>query len=181
LTDRLLPAKNEKMPTKGEHSFAAVMILLVKKEEQWNILYTHRTNEVKTHQGEVSFPGGVYENQDRSMLDTALRETKEEIGIDADSIRILGSLSEFNSIHGLKVYPFVGILESTVNFMINKSEVEKIFFIPIDWLKNPKNHYEQPYQVSENIIRNVLHFKDFDHEPLWGLTARITLDLLQYL
>jgi 8-oxo-dGTP pyrophosphatase MutT (NUDIX family) len=157
---------------------AAVLILLVKEHDDWKIVYTRRTTNVRTHQGEVSFPGGAYETGDGSMVQTALRETYEEIGIKPECIRILGGLDPIRTISNFMVYPFVGILECAPDFVINSDEVERLFLIPIHWLETPENFFEQDHLIENQFIRKVLHYRNYEGEHLWGLTARITQKLL---
>jgi len=159
-------------------STAAVMILFVNMDGRWNIIYTRRTKGLKTHQGEVSFPGGSYEPQDNSLAQTAFRETMEEIGISASCIKLLGGLEPYETIHGLLVYPFVGILQCKMDFVMNPEEVARIFTIPVEWLNERKNYYEKEYIINGKQLRHVLHYKDYDGEHLWGFTARITKDIL---
>jgi 8-oxo-dGTP pyrophosphatase MutT (NUDIX family) len=157
---------------------AAVMILLLKMNGDWNILYTRRTQTVKTHQGEVSFPGGSFEQGDHSLWQTALRETREEIGASDNCIEFLGSMNPTKTITNFLVYPFVGLLNCASEFVMNPDEVERIFTIPVQWLKDPKNFYEEDFLLYGKETRRVLHYKLFDGEHLWGLTARITQELL---
>ena len=164
---------------KETNASAAVMILLVKNLEKWNIVYTRRTNDVRTHQGEVSFPGGVYEQGDNSLVQTALRETREEIGIDPSCVKILGAMNPYITHYGLEIHPFVGILTCKADFNINESEVKRIFLVPVDWLKTDGNPHEQEYVVNEQVRRQVIHYEDYDGEHVWGITARITHDLLE--
>lgn len=158
---------------------AAVLILLVKVNDQWNIIYTRRTNGVRTHQGEVSFPGGAYEKSDSSLVQTALREANEEIGVRSESITVLGGLAPYTTISKFRVYPFIGILNGTFEFTINKDEVGRVFFIPVDWLNNPKNYYIKEHIINDIHVTNVIHYVDFDGEHLWGFTARVTQQILE--
>ena len=159
-------------------SAAAVLILLVKDGGDWKIVYTRRTTGVRTHQGEVSFPGGAHEFYDADMVQTALRETHEEIGIKQECIKVIGSLDPIRTISNFIVYPIVGIMECNPDFVINHDEVDRVFLIPLSWLKNPENYYEQDHLVENQFVRRVIHYHNFDGEHLWGLTARITQKLL---
>ena len=167
-------------PVAGEiESAAAVLILLVKDSDEWKIVYTRRTTAVRTHQGEVSFPGGSYEKEDDTMVRTALRETYEEIGVAPECIRILGGLDPIRTISNFMVYPFVGIMECAPEFVINPDEVERLFMIPLKWLENPKNFYKQDHLIESQYVRKVIHYNNYEGEHLWGLTARITQHLLE--
>jgi 8-oxo-dGTP pyrophosphatase MutT (NUDIX family) len=171
---------NISIPESGAMELAAaVLILLVKENDDWKIVYTRRTTGVRTHQGEVSFPGGAYEIGDESMVQTALRETYEEIGVNPECIRIIGGLEPIRTISNFMVYPFVGIMECDPEFLINPDEVERLFMIPLKWLRNPDNFYEQDHLVENRYVRKVIHYLSFDGEHLWGLTARITQQLLE--
>jgi 8-oxo-dGTP pyrophosphatase MutT (NUDIX family) len=160
-------------------STAAVLILLVQEQQEWKIVYTRRTNNVKTHQGEVSFPGGSFESEDESIVQTALRETFEEIGVKEDCIKILGRMEAIRTISNFMVHPVVGILTCIPEFKINPDEVERVFMIPLHWLENPENYFEQDHLVENRFVRKVIHYRNFEGEHLWGLTARITQQLLE--
>lgn len=158
---------------------AAVLILLVKLEKQWNIVYTRRANGVRTHQGEVSFPGGAWEPGDGTLAQTALRETQEEIGIDPACVTLLGAMPPYRTITNYMVYPIVGMLECPMEFLLNAEEVERAFTIPIEWLAEKGNAYEKDHIIYDNLVRRVVHYKDFEGEHLWGFTARVTQDILK--
>lgn len=157
---------------------AAVLILLVNHEGNWDILYTRRTNGVKTHQGEVSFPGGAWEPGDSNLAKTALRETREEIGVAEERIKLLGEMDPHLTVYGYTVVPFVGILDSMSDLEINTEEVDRVFSIPLDWLLDRENYHTMDHELFGKMVKQVLHYKDYDGEHLWGLTARITQDLL---
>ena len=183
LEEKLIHAldQDSSLPIEGsfDGSSAAVLILLVRNNGKWHILYTRRTNNVKTHQGEVSFPGGGFEEQDQSLRETALRETWEEIGINPSEIKIYGSLPPTKTISNFMVYPFVGVIEELPALKVNKNEVEKVFLIPLDWLMDQRNYYEKDVEIGTRTAKGVLHYEVFDNELLWGLTARITQQLIQ--
>ena len=166
--------QNEKILSK-----AAILIPLVQHEDDWHLLFTRRTHFVSTHQNEVSFPGGSYEPSDLDLETTALRETREEIGITSENIEILGALPTLNTITGFSVYPFVAILLWPVKMKINKYEVESVFTIPIKWLMDEANYYEEDYQNEKYGIRRVIHYKDYHGEHLWGFTAKVVQELIR--
>jgi len=159
-------------------NLAAVLILFVHYEGNWKILFTRRANGVKTHQGEVSFPGGSWEPGDASLAETALRETREEIGVAEERIKLLGEMDPHLTVYGYTVFPFVGVLDSLSNFIISTDEVERVFSIPLEWLLDRENSYTMDHELFGKKVKQVLHYKDYDGEHLWGLTARITQDIL---
>lgn len=164
-----------------DQTTAAIMVPLVCEGDNWQLLFTHRTDHVRTHQNEVSFPGGSYDPIDTILVETALREVNEEIGVKKAQITILGAMDPVQTITGFQVFPFVGLMDWPIKLIINKSEVETIFTIPIDWLKDPDNYYEADFQTKTFGIRKVLHYKDYDGQHLWGFTARVTQQMLMLL
>jgi 8-oxo-dGTP pyrophosphatase MutT (NUDIX family) len=167
------------IPPKSEmNTSAAVLVPLVNDTEGWKLLFTRRTAQVNTHKNEVSFPGGTFEQEDRTLLNTALRETWEEIGVVTDDISIIGRLPKVTTIHGISVYPFVGIINWPVDLVLNKNEVETVFMIPLDWLTNKENTYEIDHVINDIPIRRVVHYNNYNGEHLWGFTARITQQIV---
>lgn len=158
---------------------AAVLIPFVCVNDEWNLLFTKRTNDVGKHQGEISFPGGTVEKHDRNLIDTALRETCEEIGISKTKIKVLGTIDPVPTVSNYCVLPVIGIIEWPVNVILNQCEVEKIILIPIDWLRNDENWYQQEYLFAEGKSRTLIHYNDYFGDHLWGLTAMLAQKALQ--
>jgi 8-oxo-dGTP pyrophosphatase MutT (NUDIX family) len=168
-------------PSQNDGYFpAAVMILLIRENDHWKILYTQRTDSVRDHKGQVSFPGGAWEENDQCLKDTALRETYEEIGIKKSEINILGSLPPTNTISNYSITPFVGFISSDLHFVLEMAEVESVFSIPISWLADESNREEREFEDSSSKIhRNVIFFKEYNGHILWGITAMLTIKLLE--
>jgi len=160
---------------------AAILIPIIKQNSEWSLLFTRRTGNVSSHQHEVSFPGGSYEPADINLENTALRETNEEIGIESKDIRILGELPTSTTITGFKVFPYVALVTWPVDLKINSEEVDSVFSVPITWLENPANYYEEDYRSELFGVRKVIHYKEYEGEYLWGYTARVTLQFLDIL
>ncbi len=159
---------------------AAVMVLFFREKDQWNILYTQRTHSVRDHKGQVSFPGGAWEDQDLCLKETALRETFEEIGIKKENIQILGSLSPINTISYYTITPFIGLISPDLHFQLEKAEVESVFSIPIAWLVDESNREEREFiDTSSNVHRNVVFYKEYNGHILWGITAMLTIKILE--
>jgi 8-oxo-dGTP pyrophosphatase MutT (NUDIX family) len=159
---------------------ASVMIIFVWENNEWNILYTQRTQSVRDHKGQVSFPGGAWEDQDLCLKETALRETFEEIGIKKEEIQILGSLPPIKTISNYTITPFVGLISPDLHFQLEKAEVESVFSIPIAWLAEETNHEEREFMDSNsNIHRNVIFYKEYGGHVLWGITAMLTMKILE--
>jgi 8-oxo-dGTP pyrophosphatase MutT (NUDIX family) len=157
---------------------AAVLVPIIKKNKEYKILFTKRTNLVESHPNQISFPGGVIEENDKDLLDTCYRETEEEIGLHKDKIDILGELEAKSTSTGYHIHSFVGFLKSIEHLKINHDEVERVIFIPIRWLVNPENSYTELFVDKRKQIHNVISYKMYKGEKLWGVTASIVMQLL---
>lgn len=160
---------------------AAVLVPMLCLEDGWHILYTRRSEMVNDHKGQVSFPGGAIEIDDHSPEDAALREAKEEIGLDPLQVEILGRLDPLVSISRYMVIPVVGMVKWPARLSINSQEVSRVFTIPLDWLSMPEHYENRTFRVREGKQEMVYFFEPYDSEQLWGLSARITLQLLEVL
>jgi 8-oxo-dGTP pyrophosphatase MutT (NUDIX family) len=159
---------------------AAVLLPLYLQADEWHLLFTRRTDTVESHQGQVSFPGGVMENSDASPQEAALRETEEEIGLPAGSVQVLGCLEPTLTVTQYMVVPVVGHIPWPVPLRLNKREVARTFGVPLRWLADPSNlekHFRlpKPFGAPEPVY----FFRPYDGEVIWGATARITLRFLQ--
>ena len=153
---------------------SAVMILLYFKEDVLYSAYFKRPVYDGPHSGQIAFPGGKSEPSDKSLLDTALRETEEEFGILGEKIMVLGSLTPlFIPVSNLEVTPFVGYLDSLPVFIPNIKEVEYIIEIPLLELFKNKSIKIRNYKTIE--IETPMYI--FDEEEIWGATAMITSEL----
>jgi 8-oxo-dGTP pyrophosphatase MutT (NUDIX family) len=152
---------------------AAVLLPLISKDGTWNLLFTLRTDKVKDHKGQVSFPGGVREVMDESLLQTALRESWEEIGLESKAIKILGSLPEFQSVTNYVIKPFVGMVRYYGPFIIEKKEVAKVFLVPLNWLADSNNWLLRNYDRGGGKIDKVIVYKPYNDQVIWGITAYI--------
>ncbi len=159
---------------------AAVLIPFVKSDNKWHLLFTKRTNQVGKHRGEISFPGGVVEDNDSNLIETAVRETCEEIGIPQERIQILGVLDPIPTVSNYCILPVVSILDWPQPLKLNKDEVDNILLIPLDWLKEKENWYQDDYFYEPGKNKAVIHYKDFEGEHLWGITARLAQIVTSY-
>ncbi len=154
---------------------AAVLILVYNR----SIVFIKRNKKLKVHPGEISFPGGIFEPKDKHLLNTALRETFEEIGIDPVCIKIIGKMKTFETlVTRIKVTPFIGISkEKKLNFFINKKEVEDILIIPILHLLDNKNKVIVPLKFNDKIYYNTFYY--YNNNLIWGATSRILDEFLK--
>lgn len=160
-----------------DYKKAGVLILLLHEndKEDMRILFTKRSANLSTHSGEVSFPGGKWEEQDESLFDTAVRESYEEIGLKQNNMIKLGSLNFLLSRHKVEVNPFVGYLETEQVFEGNY-EIDTIFTVPISFLTNPKNISYKEFNRKD--LKVSIPSWVYNGNHIWGLTAMITADFL---
>ena len=156
---------------------AGVLILLLKEseEEEYQVLFTKRSAKLKTHSGEVSFPGGKWEEIDTDLYATALRESNEEINLKIENVTKLGSLNFLLSRHKIEVNPFVGYLDKLQDFKGN-FEIDEIFTVPISFLMNDKNIIYKEFNRKD--LKVYIPSWVYNGNRIWGLTAMIAADFL---
>ena len=162
-------------PTK--YKKAGVLILLIKDndDEEYKILFTKRSEQLKTHSGEVSFPGGKWEEGDSNLYQTALRESNEEINLDMENVTKLGPLNFLLSRHKIEVNPFVGYLNQSQDFKGN-FEIDEIFAVPISYLMNEENIEYKEFNRKD--LKVYIPSWVYNGNRIWGLTAMIAADFL---
>jgi 8-oxo-dGTP pyrophosphatase MutT (NUDIX family) len=158
---------------------AAVLVPLVWEGDQWELLLTKRTSHLKHHAGQIAFPGGRVEPEDRSPSETALRETAEEVGIQADEVRIVGCLDAMTTITGFQVLPVVGLVEPGFDLSIDLNEVEQAFQVPLAFVLDPLNCTRQS-AIFRGRRRSffVIQYQD---QTIWGATAAMLVNFSQRL
>ena len=154
---------------------AAVLIALT-DEENPEVIYTLRSNKVSSHQGEVSFPGGMQEESDTSLIITALRESEEEIGLPQHCVKILGSLDTMVSRFNVSVTPFVGVIPGDVELNSSSEEIEACFRVPLSFLLKDKRYRND--EVNRNGETFYMPAYKYSSYVIWGLTAMITVNFL---
>lgn len=161
----------------GDNGRAAVLIPILGEADAFSFLLTERTQKVETHKGQISFPGGVQDGSDKDLLQTALRETWEEIGLAANSIHVLGEFDEYFSITGLIVTPFAAWIAPQHQLTPNPDEVETILQVPFSFFR------EKRFERVETRVRlgeeRKIYFYNFQGTDIWGLTAQIIRDFLR--
>ncbi len=155
----------------GKFVPASVLILLFKSENGLEVVLTKRTSTLKTHKGQIAFPGGAVDETDTSKVETALRESWEEIGTDSSQIEILGVLDEIITITDFIVTPVVGFSKKRLNFIPNIHEIVKIFSVPLNFLYTPENVRIEEW--IRNGTERKVYFWQYDGETIWGLTGEI--------
>lgn len=160
---------------------AAVLIPLVWHTGEWNLLFTRRTETVQRHKGQVSFPGGASDPGDLTPEDTALREAHEEIGLQPQDVCILGRLGHLATISNFLVTPVLARIPFPYPFQLSQDEVSRVFTIPVRWLADPAHREERPRTLPNGLVENNIYYQPYDGEILWGISARITVELLDTL
>jgi len=160
---------------------AAVLIPLFRQKSQWNVLFIHRSLWVDKHKDQVSFPGGMTEQGDQDPIETALRETREELGIPSHSIKVLGQLKPLVFRYEYQIYPIVGEILCPIEITPSKMEVSHTFSIPFNWLANPQHYSLKDYETAEGEKRQVFFYREYKNELLWGISAFITVQLVDKL
>jgi 8-oxo-dGTP pyrophosphatase MutT (NUDIX family) len=158
---------------------AAVLILIFPKNGENCILLSQRSYKVEHHKGEISFPGGTRDPNDRDFLDTALRETEEEMGVKRTEITILGELDEIATRSDFGVRVFIGSIPYHYLFNPNSTEIAEVLEVPISVLQNPSNlRYETHLINGESVTYNNY---TYNNHLIFGATARILQQFLQVL
>lgn len=174
---RQVSAEND-FPLREAGKPAAVLIPLVKHKEL-SVLFTIRAKHLNHHAGQISFPGGRWDDTDSDLADTALRETEEEIGLHRDKIQIIGSLQPFRTISRYRVTPYIGLVDKPTQFKINPSEVDEIFEVPLKFLVDSKNHHI--HMIKREDYEYPVYFIQWQDKMIWGATAAFIRTLSKHL
>jgi 8-oxo-dGTP pyrophosphatase MutT (NUDIX family) len=161
---------------------AAVFLLLFERNGEYYIIFEKRSEALAFHKGQISFPGGGFDEEDVNLLNTAFRETFEEIGLTRESIEVLGELDDtvtFTS--GYIITPFVGFLKHPpdVPFKINKYELEKVIEVPLSALLDEGNFHEELHEYFGQMVP--VYFYNYNGQVIWGATAMILKQFLSLL
>lgn len=157
---------------------AAVLVPLVVRGNQINLLLTQRSRALKHHPGQISFPGGRYEPADGSLDATALRETFEETGIEPQRVSIFGQLGRYQTISNYIVTPFLGFVEPDYQLAVDHNEVADVFEVPWQFFLQRRNHHK--LAVKRRGQDHKVHFMPFENRMIWGTTALMIHDLVSH-
>ena len=172
--EELLKRDENQWPKKS-----AVLLLFNPFSEELSIILTKRSSRLKVHRGQVSFPGGRVDANDKDSIATALRETDEEIGISLDNITVIGELSNlFIPPTHFDVMPIVGVLREKPKYKINPDEVETVVEVPLSKLLDVKNTKRKVFYTSSSGVDRTAPYYDVMGLEIWGATAMILSELL---
>ena len=141
--------------------------------ENPEVIFTQRSAKVSTHSGEVSFPGGKWEEGDKGLYETSLRESNEEINLNINDVTYLGSLNYLISKHKIEVNPYIGLVTKKQNF-IDNDEIAHTFTVPLDFLINNAREHNIERKNTNVIVPSWV----YNDQTIWGLTALITADFI---
>lgn len=153
---------------------AAVLVPILDKPEP-EILLTVRSEALLQHPGQVSFPGGAVDQDDRSAVSTALREAEEEIGLDFSQVSPLGFLDRLDTNSDYRILPVVGLVRPSFVWRPDKREVSEVFTVPLSLAVNYHEYsHEEFVHEGKTIVVSSLHWQG---HRIWGITAAILLNL----
>ncbi|MCU4975124.1 CoA pyrophosphatase [Halobacteria archaeon AArc-m2/3/4] len=156
---------------------AGVLAPIVERDGDHYLLVTKRAEHLGEHPGQMSFPGGGAERQDETILDTALREAYEEIGLEHEEVDVVGQLDDIRTVTEYAVTPFVARIPDR-EYVPDEQEVAEIVCLPVSGLLDPEN-YEYDRRSHPHYGDIVIHYFHVDGYTVWGATGRILVQLLE--
>ncbi len=155
---------------------AAVLVALAPGDHGFEVLLTRRSQELRQHKGEISFPGGRMDPGETATA-TALREASEEVGLDPSLVTVVGELSHVNTVVSMSyIIPKVALLESPVPLSPQTMEADKVMWVPLNELTAPGTYHGELW--GRPPTDRLLHFFELANETVWGATGRMLVDLL---
>jgi 8-oxo-dGTP pyrophosphatase MutT (NUDIX family) len=177
---RALAARKKQVIVDSGLTDSAVLLPIYRAGRQCHIVFTKRTDHLAHHKGQISFPGGGRHDADKTLLDTALRESYEEIGLKAGDVQVLGELDDAATVTSLyRIAPFVGAIPYPYHFTLDRFEVDEVFALPLEDLLNKANCKEENMVYGERIIR--VYTYELNGRVIWGATAWILNQFLDIL
>jgi 8-oxo-dGTP pyrophosphatase MutT (NUDIX family) len=180
-----LPGATPEMVARVRASFpsrrvpAAVLVPLVERSTGFAVLLTERAATLKDHAGQISFPGGRVEPDDKDAWHAALREAYEEIGLLANFVEFAGYLPDHIVVTGFRVTPVVGFVSPDYQLRIAASEVHDVFEVPLDFILDAANHRSRQRKIADMTLE--VHDIPYGERNIWGATAGMLLTLRRML
>jgi 8-oxo-dGTP pyrophosphatase MutT (NUDIX family) len=156
---------------------AAVLLLIVYHGDEPHLVFTKKTDAVPHHKGQFAFPGGLVETFDGSRVETALREAREEVGLDPATVEVLGLLDDVpTATTGFVITPVIGLCSTAPSLRADGREIERILEIPLRRLLDPAAYREEEWERDGR--RRLVVFVRYGDDVIWGATARILKEFL---
>lgn len=177
---KTLAARQKMVIVDSSLTDSAVLLPIYQENGKCHIIFTKRTDHLTHHKGQISFPGGGRHDDDKTLLETALRESREEIGLKEADVSILGELDDAATVTSLyRIVPFVGLIPYPYDFKIDRFEVDEVFGLPLEGLLNNANRKEEDLVYGDKLIR--VYTYELNGRVIWGATAWILNQFLEIL
>ena len=150
---------------------ASVLVPLQYEDFMWQVILTRRSMNMKKHSGQISFPGGKFEDEDKTLDATALREAFEEIGLSSKNVCLWGSLPSHETVTGFRVFPFIGVVNGYEIQINSAAEVSEVFKVPLEFLLDGRSYSK--HSVTWNGEKRTYLAVPYGPYYIWGATARI--------
>jgi 8-oxo-dGTP pyrophosphatase MutT (NUDIX family) len=160
---------------------ASVLLPIVVREQGLTLLLTQRTEHLTDHGGQVSLPGGRVETADTSAIETALRETEEEVGLDRRRVEVIGTLPDYFTGTGFQVTPVVSIVHPPFDLCADPFEVAEIFEVPLSFLMDGMNHQRRTAEFPNGVGRRTFYAMPYERFFIWGATAGMLRNLFHFM
>jgi len=172
----ILSSRERRIIEHPPFSHAAVLLPLFKKGDDCHLLFTRRSDQVKHHKGEISFPGGGVDEEDLELISTALREAHEEIGLKKSDVQIIGILDDIVTITQFIVTPIVGLFPYPYPFKVSEVEIAELIEVPLSSLLDEKCSSKK--EIIRGGQKEVVYAYQYGEHIIWGATARILKQFL---
>jgi 8-oxo-dGTP pyrophosphatase MutT (NUDIX family) len=156
---------------------AAVLLPIILRDPSPTVLFTQRATALKNHAGQISFPGGRLEASDVNPAATALREAREEVGLDPQFVTVIGFLPDHIIGSGFRVTPVVAFVRPGFALQPDAREVQETFEVPLDYLFDPANFKPRMRQYVPDLPSVQLNDIPFGERTIWGATAGMLINL----
>jgi 8-oxo-dGTP pyrophosphatase MutT (NUDIX family) len=163
----------------GAVTAASVLVPIVTHASGLTVIFTQRTVHLRSHSGQVSFPGGRAEPEDPTPEFTALREAQEEIGLAVERVEVLARLPDYFTRTGYRVTPVVGLVEPPLTLSPDPREVADIFEVPLDFLLDPANHQRETRELPGGTVG--FYVMQYGERRIWGATAGMLVNFYRQL
>ena len=160
---------------------ASVLVPVIVRSEGLSVLFTRRAAHLNDHAGQISFPGGRVDPEDRDPTATALRETEEETGLSRQHIEVIGTLPDYLTGTGFRVTPVVALVQPPFELAADVFEVAEIFEVPLDFLMDGANHQRRSAEFPNRPGRRSFYAMPFEDYFIWGATAAMLRNLYHFL